>query len=374
MARIELRRLSKSFRVGRGQPVPAVSDLELTIEPGELMVLVGPSGSGKSTTLRLVAGLEEPSSGEVRFDGVVMNHCPAHLRDVAMVFQRDALYPHMTVYQNLSLGLRLRQEPNLDPRVRETAALLGLEDLLDRLPRELSGGQRQRVAVGRAIVRRPAVFLFDEPFTSLDGPLRGQLRREIALLQRQLKVTTLYVTHDQGEAMVLGDRISVFHQGRLQQVATPVELYARPANSFVAALFGTPPMNLLRMVVLPEARGVALAQAQASPGSAPFRLDLTDFQKTALLGLVGREVIVGVRPEDVAVGDSLQLEPAWGTGKVEWVEWLGAEMVVRLNVAGHPILARFTASSPIPMGTVLGVGLDPARARFFDVSTGQALL
>lgn len=374
MARIELRRLSKSFRVGRGEPVPAVLNLDLSIEPGEFMVLVGPSGSGKSTTLRLVAGLEEANSGEVRFDGVVMNQCPAHERDVAMVFQRDALYPHMTVYENLSFGLRLRKEPNIDQRVREAAALLGVEALLDRLPRELSGGQRQRVAVGRAIVRRPAVFLFDEPFTSLDGPLRGQLRREMALLQRQLKVTTLYVTHDQAEAMVLGDRISVLHQGRLQQVSTPTELYARPANTFVAAMFGTPPMNLLRMVLLPAGGGVALADAQTAPGLPPFRLELTDIQKTALQRVADREVILGVRPEDVAVDETLPAGPAEWAGIVEWVEWLGAEMVVRLNVRGQPILTRLKAVKPFPVGTVLGVGIDPAKARYFDASTGQALL
>jgi ABC-type sugar transport system ATPase subunit len=291
-----------------------------------------------------------------------------------MVFQRDALYPHMTVYQNLSFGLRLRKEPDIDRRVREAAELLGVDDLLDRLPRELSGGQRQRVAVGRAIVRRPAVFLFDEPFTNLDGPLRGPLRREIARLQRHLKVTTLYVTHDQGEAMVLGDRISVLHQGRLQQVSTPRELYASPANTVVAAMFGTPPMNLLRMVVLPAANWVALADAPATSGLHSVRLELTESQKSALQRVAEREVILGVRPEDVVVGETAHAGAAGWAGEVEWGEWLGAEMVVRVNVRGQPILARSKSLKPFPVGTLLGVGIDSAKARFFDATTGQGIV
>jgi multiple sugar transport system ATP-binding protein len=373
MARIELKHLAKSFRRERGQPVPAVVDLDLTVEAGEFLVLIGPSGSGKTTTLRLVAGLEEASAGSVFFDGALMNHWPAHERDVAMVFQRDALYPHMTVYENLSFGLELRKEQNIDRRVHEVAELLGVEPFLDRLPRELSGGQRQRVAVGRAIVRRPAVFLFDEPFTNLDAPLRGQLRREIALLQRRLKVTTLYVTHDQAEAMVLGDRIAVLHQGRLQQVATPMELYAHPVNTLVAGMFGAPPMNLVRVLVAQGASGVALSSAAHALGAHRNGLELAEPARINLSGRAGREVMLGVRPEDVAVEVVRAGDGRW-PGTVEWVEWLGAEMVVRLIVEGQSIVARLTAAMPFKVGTAVSIRLDPTKLHFFDAVTGQAIV
>jgi multiple sugar transport system ATP-binding protein len=374
MARIELKNLSKSFQGERGTLIPAVLDLDLTVEAGEFMVLVGPSGSGKTTTLRLIAGLEDPSSGSILFDGQTMNDCPAHERDVAMVFQRDALYPHMTVHENLSFGLRLRKEKEIDNRVHEAAGMLGIIPLLDRMPRELSGGQRQRVAVGRVIVRRPALFLFDEPFTNLDGPLRSQLRREIALLQRQLKVTTLYVTHDQAEAMVLGDRIAVLHQGRLQQASTPIELYARPVKACVAGRFGAPPMNLLRAVVLPGAVAVALNPAEHNSREHSNRLELSERQQNAMAGMARREVMLGVRPEDVTVEPTTR-DPAPGwPGIVEWVEWLGADMIVRLIVQEQPILARLRAAKPFTIGTPMNVHIDPALMRIFDAASGQAIV
>jgi multiple sugar transport system ATP-binding protein len=374
MARIELKGLSKVYRDTRGDPVPAVRDLDLTVEAGEFMVLVGPSGSGKSTTLRLVAGLEEASSGTVMFDGEVINDWPAHERDVAMVFQRDALYPHMTVYENLSFGLRLRRESEIDRRVREAAGMLGVDQLLDRLPRELSGGQRQRVAVGRAIVRRPAAFLFDEPLTNLDGPMRGQLRREIALLQGQLRATTLYVTHDQAEAMVLGHRIAVLHHGQLQQVSTPVDLYARPANTIVAGMFGSPPMNLLRGVLLPGAVEIEFAGAGHASGVVRRRLELPEEQQLVLESMVGREVVLGLRPEQVTVRPWLRDGVGDWPGEVEWVEWLGGEMIVRVAIEGGSILARVQAGERWAVGAHLGVRLDPAKLHFFDAGSGQRLV
>jgi multiple sugar transport system ATP-binding protein len=370
MARIELKGLSKAYRGSRGEVVPAVQNLDLTIEPGEFLVLMGPSGSGKTTTLRLVAGLEAASSGSVAFDGELMNHRPAHERDVAMVFQRDALYPHMTVYENLSFGLRMRKESNVEDRVRETAAMLGMEPLLGRMPRELSGGQRQRVAVGRAIVRRPAVFLFDEPLTNLDGAMRGQLRREIALLQRQLKVTTLYVTHDQAEAMALGDRIAVLHDGRLQQVSTPLDLYARPANTIVAGMLGSPPMNLLPGKVLPDAAGIELTGLGHMFEGGPLRLRLPDEQRALLNRWQGREVLVGWHPEDVMVRAGDPAGSGDWRGQVQWREWLGNEMIARVAVGGVSFLVRLSVAQPWQTGAVLRVRVEPARLHFFDPASG----
>jgi multiple sugar transport system ATP-binding protein len=371
MARIELKGLTKSYRGDRGELIPAVQDLDLTIEPGEFVVLVGPSGSGKTTTLRLVAGLEEVSSGAVMFDGVVINEQPPRARDVAMVFQRDALYPHMTVAQNLGFGLRMRKAPNVEARVRETAAMLGLESLLDRLPRELSGGQRQRVALGRAIVRRPAVFLFDEPLTNLDLAMRGQLRREIAQLQRELKVTTIYVTHDQAEAMTLGNRIAVLHDGRLQQVSPPHDLYARPANTIVAAQFGAPPMNLWRGRVLADAVAIELTGAcpaieedriRLIPGIPPWH---------SLKSRVGQEVIVGARPEHIMVETDGNTS-GW-RGQVQWWEWLGTDMIGCVGVGSLPVLVRLGPTRSWEAGATVIVRPDPVKLHLFDEATGRRI-
>ncbi|MGH2708616.1 MAG: ABC transporter ATP-binding protein, partial [Actinomycetota bacterium] len=240
----------------RGRPQVAVHDLDLEVGDGEFVVLVGPSGCGKSTTLRMIAGLESISAGELLIGGRVVNTVPAKERDIAMVFQNYALYPHMTAYENLAFALKLRKLPRgeIDRRVRDAAQVLGIEALLQRHPRQMSGGERQRVALGRALVRQPQVFLFDEPLSNLDAKLRVQMRREIARLHRQLGTTMIYVTHDQVEAMTLGDRIVVLNRGEMQQVDTPTALYERPRNTFVASFIGTPPMNLFEGEILDQSR------------------------------------------------------------------------------------------------------------------------
>ena len=246
MAKVILEKLSKVFRDGKGNEVKAVDDVNLVINDQEFMVFVGPSGCGKSTTLRMVAGLEEISAGTITIDGKVVNDIPPKDRDIAMVFQNYALYPHMTVYKNMAFGLMLRKYPKaeIEQRVNEAADILGIRQLLERKPKELSGGQRQRVAVGRAIVRKPKVFLFDEPLSNLDAKMRVQMRTEISKLHHRLSATMIYVTHDQVEAMTMGDRITVMNAGKIQQVDTPLSLYNRPANLFVAGFIGSPTMNL----------------------------------------------------------------------------------------------------------------------------------
>ncbi len=252
MVRVVIENLSKIFKGAKGEEILVVNNANLTVEDKEFLVLVGPSGAGKSTTLRMIAGLEEISEGTVTIDGKVVNTVPPQDRDLAMVFQNYALYPHMTVFENLAFGLKLRKIPKteINHRVQETAHMLGLASLLDRKPSALSGGERQRVALGRAIARQPKVFLFDEPLSNLDAPLRAQLRTEISKLHRRLEATMIYVTHDQAEAMMLGDRIAVMNEGVIQQVAAPMALYNSPANVFVAGFIGAPPMNLFHGIIL----------------------------------------------------------------------------------------------------------------------------
>ncbi|PYK57877.1 MAG: sugar ABC transporter ATP-binding protein, partial [Verrucomicrobia bacterium] len=258
MARIVLDNVSKIFKGPKGEEVRAVNNVSLTIEDREFLVLVGPSGCGKSTTLRMMAGLEEVSRGTISIDGKVVNDVEPKDRDVAMVFQNYALYPHMTVYENMAFGLKLRRYPRaeIDLRVSQAAEILGITPLLDRLPRALSGGQRQRVAVGRAIVRQPKAFLFDEPLSNLDAQMRVQMRMELSRLHQRLAVTMVYVTHDQIEAMTMGNRIAVLKNGEVQQIAGPLELYRRPANLFVAGFIGAPSMNIFRGVLSGDSDGL----------------------------------------------------------------------------------------------------------------------
>ncbi|MBE0565654.1 MAG: sn-glycerol-3-phosphate ABC transporter ATP-binding protein UgpC, partial [Krumholzibacteria bacterium] len=310
--------------------VEVIPGLDLEVRRGEFMVLVGPSGCGKSTALRMIAGLEEITAGEISIDGKVVNDLPPKERDIAMVFQNYALYPHMTVRQNLDFGLRIRKLPRaeIDRRVGEAARILGLEAYLERKPRQLSGGQRQRVAVGRAIVRQPAVFLFDEPLSNLDAKLRVQMRAEITGLQRRLGTTTVYVTHDQVEAMTMGHRIAVLKDGELQQVGTPRELYETPANLFVARFIGTLPLNVLSGTIGRDGRSVSLAGLDLD-------LELGGSAGAAARGHGGRAVLVGVRAEH------LRDVPRTGGGptaavqlQVELVEPLGHEVLVHGRLAG----------------------------------------
>ena len=331
MATVHLEGLGKTYPGG----IVAVRGVDLEVADGELIVIVGPSGCGKSTLLRMVAGLEEITEGTLMIDGRKVNKLEPVERDIAMVFQNYALYPHMTVYRNMAYGLVNRREPKaeIERKVREVAETLELTEFLERKPAQLSGGQRQRVAMGRAIVRNPKVFLFDEPLSNLDAKLRVQMRIEIKRLQRSLGVTSLYVTHDQIEAMTLADRLVAMNQGRVEQTGTPMELYETPASLFVAGFIGTPPMNILPCVV----RG-----GQAMFGEIPMLpTTLPD----------GTEVSVGIRPEHVMVGEA-RATPLRGV--VELVERLGAETLAHVSIASERRM--FTMVARVPGGTALSEG------------------
>ncbi|MDR2849218.1 MAG: sn-glycerol-3-phosphate ABC transporter ATP-binding protein UgpC [Verrucomicrobiota bacterium] len=347
MAEVVLENVCKEYEAG----ARAVDRFSLTIRDSEFLVLVGPSGCGKSTTLRMIAGLEEISSGTVSIGGRCVNAVPPKDRDIAMVFQNYALYPHMTVYDNMAFGLKLRGVPRreIEARVRGAADILGLGELLKRLPKQLSGGQRQRVAVGRAIVRQPKVFLFDEPLSNLDAKMRVEMRGELTRLHRRLNATMVYVTHDQAEAMTMGDRIVVMDRGAIQQAAPPLEVYRRPANLFVAGFIGTPPMNVLRDVA-PEDFGLG------GGGRLPGR------------------VHVGFRPEAVRAGEGAPASAVRLRGVIDMVEPMGAETFVQVAMAGG---ARFTARVPGDWrgapGEEAAFALDARQAHLFDRETGAAL-
>ena len=346
--------------------VVAVNDLNLKIEDGEFMVLVGPSGCGKTTSLRMIAGLEEISEGTLSIGDRVVNHVAPKDRDIAMVFQSYALYPHMTVRDNMAFGLKLRKTPKdeIERRVNEAAAMLSCENLLDRKPRELSGGQRQRVALGRAIVREPAVFLMDEPLSNLDAKLRVQTRAEIARLHQRLGTTTVYVTHDQVEAMTMGQRIAVMSEARLQQVGSPQELYDHPDNRFVAGFIGSPSMNFLEVGVTREGNQAQL-KGDGIDIPVPDRY-LAGFQKFS-----GNKLIVGVRPEhlDVKVeGPSGKLQ-----GNADVVEYLGNEELIHLTVGGHDIVALIGSEHHVKPGDDLTLHVPLEKVHLFDPESTLAL-
>ena len=366
MAKVVLENVHKVYPGG----FVAVNDANLVIEDQEFVVLVGPSGCGKSTTLRMVAGLEEISSGSIYIDGKKINDIPPKDRDIAMVFQNYALYPHMTVYKNMAFGLKLRRFPKeeIDRRVREAADILSINELLERKPKELSGGQRQRVAVGRAIVRKPKAFLFDEPLSNLDAKMRVQMRMEISKLHTRLSSTMIYVTHDQVEAMTMGDRIVVMKDGLIQQVAEPLELYDRPANQFVAGFIGSPPMNFFRGRIEQKAGGLWFVENSFS-----VRLDETKAQRVA--NKVGSEIVFGIRPEDIAdvlyvthPNPEQQLK-----AKVEVVEPMGAEVFVYLSTGSHSFVARMNTAQPAEVNQSLTLVVNMKKAHFFDAKTGAAL-
>ena len=349
MATLSLRELTK--RYGSFLAIPRI---DLEVGDGELLVLVGPSGCGKSTLLRMIAGLEEVTGGDVLLDGCIVTHAAPRERDVAMVFQDYALYPHMSVADNLGFGLRMRGAPaaRIDARVDEIAGLLGIDHLLDRRPGQLSGGQRQRVALGRAMAREPKLFLFDEPLSNLDAKLRGEMRTEIKRMQRRVGTTSVYVTHDQIEAMTLADRIVVMREGVIQQIGPPAEVYGRPANAFVAAFFGSPPMNLVPVVA--GGGSVALAGHPVAP--APGGLD-------------GRALTLGVRPEDLALRPPGKGVPA----RVELVEPQGADTVVVVRVGEAELLARVDGASGPREGEAVALAFDPARLHLFDTETSARI-
>jgi multiple sugar transport system ATP-binding protein len=383
VADVSLENVNKVYENG----FHAVKDFNLQITDGEFMVLVGPSGCGKTTALRMVAGLEDITSGILRIGGKEANDETPKERDIAMVFQNYALYPHMTVAENIGFALKLRHLPKdqLKAKVNEAADILGLTDWLDRKPGQLSGGQRQRVAMGRAIVREPSVFLMDEPLSNLDAKLRVQMRAEVARIQRRMGVSTIYVTHDQVEAMTMGDRVTVMRDGRLQQVATPQTLYDNPDNVFVAAFIGSPAQNLYDATVGEGARSIKL-------GSQTVELpDAVAVKRPTLRTYVGKEVVVGMRPEHLRAADPGVTGPKL-VGDVDLVEALGSELVVHFTIDAHRVIAegafdkdeaaavksgegvaRVEAKTPVKPGDKMTFSVDVEDMQFFDTETGLAI-
>ena len=360
MPGLDIVRVTKSY----GRATPAVNDLSLVVEDGELLVLVGPSGCGKSTLLRMIAGLEAITTGEIRIGDRVVNDVAPRDRDIAMVFQNYALYPHMTVFENLAFGLRRRKTPapEVDRRVREIAELLGIVPHLTRKPRELSGGERQRVALGRAMARRPRVFLFDEPLSNLDAQLRGQMRVEIKRLHQQVRATMIYVTHDQVEAMTLGDRIAVLKGGVLQQVADPYTLYRRPVNQFVAGFIGSPPINLFTATV--RAEGPLALEVGGTSITAPYPL------AHELGARRGQAVRVGVRAEDLTLTRG---EPGGSlAGRVELSEPLGGEALVHWSTPAGRLISRVAGNAP-GVGETATLHFADSKVHLFDAETGRAI-
>jgi len=351
--------------------VDAVSDLNIEIPDGEFLVFVGPSGCGKSTSLRMLAGLEEISEGEILIGDRVVNNVAPKDRDIAMVFQSYALYPHMTVYDNMAFGLRLRRTPKqvIDERVRETAASLGIENLLDRRPRQLSGGQRQRVAVGRAIVREPAVFLLDEPLSNLDAKLRVEARTFISKLHQRLGTTFIYVTHDQVEAMTMGERIAVLNAGKLMQIDTPPALYDHPLNVFVAGFIGSPSMNFFNNSTLLEQNGKMYVDTGV------FRVEVPPERYEKYRPHVGKQVVFGIRPENVAHPDypPANIFPAVVEANVDVVEEMGHEKIAYLEEGGRTFLARMDPRSDLHVGQRTGTVFNMSAMHLFDAATEEAL-
>lgn len=377
MARLILDGLGKVFPGG----VRALDGVSLEVADRELLAVVGPSGCGKSTLLRIVAGLEDETQGRVMLDGRDLTGLPPKDRDMAIMFQNYTLFPHLTVEENMAFGLRLRKTPKAEARSRvaEAAARLGIADLLGRYPSELSGGQRQRAALGRAILRRPKVFLFDEPLSNLDARMRAQLRVEIGRLHQAIESTMIFVTHDQVEAMTLGDRVAVLKDGVIQQVADPVALYERPANTFVAGFIGSPGMNLFRGRV--ERTGMSpLGEALRFAGNG-LVCPVPETWRTALEAHAGREVILGIRPEDIgprAAGSGPEDAQARILGRVEVVERMGGQACLHLRVEGSdnlsdPLVAARVDAPGWAAGVSADLSVHLTRARFFDSSTGLAL-
>ncbi|NBB85652.1 MAG: sn-glycerol-3-phosphate ABC transporter ATP-binding protein UgpC [Bacteroidetes bacterium] len=367
MARVKLEQVRKVYENG----YVAVHGADFEVRDGEFLVLVGPSGCGKSTMLRMIAGLEAITEGRLFIGDSVVNDVPPKDRDIAMVFQNYALYPHMTVFDNMGFGLKLRKfdQERLRERVEQAADILGIESILDRKPKQLSGGQRQRVAVGRAIVRKPQVFLFDEPLSNLDAKLRVQMRTEISKLHRQLGTTMIYVTHDQVEAMTMGDRIVVLKDGYVQQIDTPLNLYDRPVNSFVAGFIGSPSMNFVSGTVLREDGLRFRAMGNT------FTIELTDELASHLSDYEGKEVTLGIRPEDLYVAGSPYITTAVAEAPmlIDVIEPMGNEIVVYASTLDQEIVAR-VSPQPLPdPGQSLDMALDLTKLHFFDAETGEAI-
>ena len=388
MANVVIKDLVKTYSEKGGPATTVVHGINLEVRDREFMVLVGPSGCGKSTTLRMIAGLEEVSGGTISIDGKVVNDVLPKDRDIAMVFQNYALYPHMSVYENLAFGLKLRKFPKseIDQRVKQASALLGLDAYLDRKPKALSGGQRQRVAVGRAIVRDPKVFLFDEPLSNLDAKMRVSMRTEISKLHARLSATMIYVTHDQVEAMTMGDRICVMKDGRIMQVAEPLQLYNQPDNLFVAGFIGSPQMNFFRGKI--EREGGTTSFVEDSRGGTPLRLILPPDLVARASGHIGKTVVLGIRPEHLedtvpagnrkAAGADLNIGVAGGTGaeatvRVDLSEPMGAETYLYLNTGTNAFTARVRPTDQYGVNAQVSVRFALQHAHLFDAETEQAI-
>lgn len=362
MASISLKNIDKIYP----GDVKVIEDLNLEIKDKEFVILVGPSGCGKSTTLRMIAGLEEVSGGELRIGDRIVNNVSPKDRDIAMVFQSYALYPHMTVYKNMAFGLSMRKvdKAEIDRKVHEAARILDIEHLLDRKPKALSGGQRQRVALGRAMVRDPKVFLLDEPLSNLDAKLRTQMRTEITKLHKKLDTTFVYVTHDQTEAMTMGDRIVVMKDGVIQQVDTPQNLYDHPCNLFVAGFIGAPQMNFIDVEVMKKGRGIALKLGQ-------YEIDLPSVRMDSLVSYVGKTVVMGIRPEDMRTeidfADKKQQDDIYMD--VEIAEMMGAEVYLYGNCEGNSITVRTSARSGVKSGDRICLRLDKNKLHLFNKET-----
>jgi multiple sugar transport system ATP-binding protein len=363
MAELVLENLTKRFG-----STTAVVDVNLTVRDRELVVLVGPSGCGKTTTLRMIAGLERATAGQIRLDGRLLNRLAPKDRDISMVFQNYALYPHLNVYRNMAFGLRLRDTPRaeVDRRVRHAARLMHIESLLERRPAALSGGQQQRVAVGRAIVRQPQLFLLDEPLSNLDATLRAAMRTELVNLQQRLETTMVHVTHDQFEAMAMGDRIVVMHDGGVQQVGTPRTLYDWPINQFVAQFIGPHPMQFLPGTVVPRDEGIAVVVDGLC-------LPQPETRQQALAPWTGHAVTVGVRPEHISLSGRSASHPVRISGSVLRTQHLGAETLVQISWGRHRLTVRSDASPRWQPGDSLGLFLDPAGCYLFNPAGGRAI-
>jgi multiple sugar transport system ATP-binding protein len=402
VARVVIEHLSKVFQGPRGEQIRAVDDLNLRVNEKEFLVLVGPSGCGKTTTLRLIAGLEAPDSGTISIDGQVVNRLAPRERDLAMVFQSPALYPHMSARHNMGFGLKLRKLPcaEIEQRVAEAAQMLGLDGCLERMPHELSGGQRQRIALGRALVRRPKLFLLDEPLSNLDAPMRLQMRAEISRLHARLCSTMIYVTHDQLEAMALGDRIAVIKDGVIQQVGPPLEVYRTPSNLFVASFIGSPPMNLFhgRLVEKGDALFFEGQGRNALPTPEPFvvRLDLApdkgahdsvvpaegpqsgnrhDRVVRSLRGHLDKPVVLGVRPEAITLkGEPDGARAQWTVpAVVQRVEMAGSDAFAHLASGGDSFVARVSTADAIKRNQKVSAVFDLRQAHCFDAASGRAI-
>ena len=363
MARVEIEQVSKIY----DSDVLAIDDVSLTIEDGEFLVLVGPSGCGKSTLLRMIAGLESITSGTIRIGERVVNDVAPKDRNIAMVFQNYALYPHMTVYDNMAFGLKLRKysKEEIKKRVNEAADLLGLQDYLQRKPKALSGGQRQRVAVGRAIVRKPDVFLFDEPLSNLDAKLRVQMRIEITKLQQRLGITAVYVTHDQVEAMTMGDRIAIINKGRIQQIDTPLNVYNNPANLFVAEFIGSPPMNIFT--------GTVQNTNNLRFTNADFSLVLPPAFSKPLQPFLDKEIKLGIRPENFKISEGQPDSTFTIKAVVDAVEPMGSETYIYLNCGRMKMIVRDSGETLYQTGSQVNLLPDPAKLHFFNADSGVAL-